>query len=83
MPNADFKVRIETSEDQAGLKIKVDKNETHLHFDNFGVDQISFEFSANPGQPLRPISKVASGGEMSRIMLAIELVFQKAEQVKP
>lgn len=78
MPNADFKVRIETSEDQAGLKIKVDKNETHLHFDNFGVDQISFEFSANPGQPLRPISKVASGGEMSRIMLAIELVFSKS-----
>ena len=78
MPNADFKVRIETSEDQAGLKIRVDKNETHLHFDNFGVDQISFEFSANPGQPLRPISKVASGGEMSRIMLAIELVFSKS-----
>jgi len=78
MPNADFKVRIETSEDQAGLKIKVDKNETHLYFDNYGVDQISFEFSANPGQPLRPISKVASGGEMSRIMLAIELVFSKS-----
>jgi len=78
MPNADFKVRIETSEDQAGLKIRVDKNETHLHFDNYGVDQISFEFSANPGQPLRPISKVASGGEMSRIMLAIELVFSKS-----
>lgn len=78
MPNADFKVRIETSEDQAGLKIKVDKNVTHLHFDNYGVDQISFEFSANPGQPLRPISKVASGGEMSRIMLAIELVFSKS-----
>lgn len=78
MPNADFKARIETSEDQAGLKIKVDKNETHLHFDNYGVDQISFEFSANPGQPLRPISKVASGGEMSRIMLAIELVFSKS-----
>jgi len=78
MPNADFKVRIETSEDQAGLKIEVDKNEIHLHFDNYGVDQISFEFSANPGQPLRPISKVASGGEMSRIMLAIELVFSKS-----
>ena len=78
MPNADFKVRIETSEDQAGLKIKVDKNEICLHFDNYGVDQVSFEFSANPGQPLRPISKVASGGEMSRIMLAIELVFSKS-----
>ena len=78
MPNADFKVRVETADDITGLKIKVDKNESQLHFDNYGVDQISFEFSANPGQPLRPISKVASGGEMSRIMLAIELVFSRS-----
>ena len=77
MPNADFKVRVESEEDPTGLQIKIDKKDMHLHFDNYGVDQISFEFSANPGQPLRPISKVASGGEMSRIMLAIELVFSK------
>ena len=78
MPNANFKVRIETSENQAGLKIKLDLKESHLIFDHYGVEQISFEFSANPGQPLRPISRVASGGEMSRIMLAVELVFSKS-----
>ena len=82
IPNARFQVGIETSEDPAGLNIKLDGKNQTLHFDNYGVDQITFEFSANPGQPLRPISKVASGGEMSRIMLAIELVFSQSVAAK-
>ena len=36
-----------------------------------GFDRISIEFSANPGQPARPLSKVASGGELSRVALAL------------
>jgi DNA repair protein RecN (Recombination protein N) len=80
--NARFQVGIETSEDPQGLSIKLDGINQTLHFDNYGIDQITFEFSANPGQPLRPISKVASGGEMSRIMLAIELVFSQSVAAK-
>ena len=82
IPNAKFEVVIETQEDNQGLVVKIDNKDQKLHFDGFGVGQISFEFSANPGQPLRPISKVASGGEMSRIMLAIELVFSKSVDSK-
>lgn len=82
IPNARFQVGIETSEDPQGLSVKIDGKNQTLHFDNYGVDQITFEFSANPGQPLRPISKVASGGEMSRIMLAIELVFSQSVAAK-
>ena len=41
-----------------------------------GIDQVEFYLSANPGEPLKPMSKVASGGEMSRIMLAIKTVFR-------
>ena len=39
-----------------------------------GMDRISFLISANPGQPARPLAKVASGGELSRISLAIQVV---------
>ncbi|MCM2131491.1 DNA repair protein RecN [Larsenimonas rhizosphaerae] len=39
-----------------------------------GLDQIQFMMSANPGQPSRPLHKVASGGELSRISLAIQVV---------
>ncbi|HTZ17472.1 MAG TPA: DNA repair protein RecN [Dissulfurispiraceae bacterium] len=37
-----------------------------------GIDDIEFLFSANPGEPPKPLSKVASGGELSRIMLALK-----------
>jgi len=37
-----------------------------------GIDDIEFLFSANPGEPLRPLVKIASGGEMSRVMLALK-----------
>lgn len=77
IPNAKFQVSVETNEDPQGLKITISGKDHLLLFDNHGVNQISFEFSANPGQPLRPITKVASGGEMSRIMLAVELVFSQ------
>jgi len=43
----------------------------------FGMDKISFVVSTNPGQPLRPIAKVASGGELSRLSLAIQIIASK------
>ncbi len=39
-----------------------------------GVDRIEFRISANPGQPLMPLAKVASGGELSRMSLAIQVI---------
>ncbi|MFT8675807.1 MAG: DNA repair protein RecN [Acetobacter sp.] len=39
-----------------------------------GVEQVTFLIAANPGQPAGPLSKVASGGELSRLMLALKLV---------
>ncbi len=38
-----------------------------------GLDQIEFRVSANPGQPLRPLAKVASGGELARLSLAVQV----------
>ncbi len=43
-------------------------------FSSHGMDTIEFQVSANPGQPLKPIIKVASGGELSRISLAIQMI---------
>ena len=44
---------------------------------SFGMDKIAFIVSTNPGQPLRPITKVASGGELSRLSLAIQIIASK------
>lgn len=39
-----------------------------------GLEEVEFRFTANPGQPLRPLAKVASGGELSRVSLAIQVI---------
>ena len=46
-----------------------------------GIDRIAFQLAANAGEPLKPMSKVASGGEISRIMLALKSVFAEADTI--
>ncbi|MEF3301919.1 DNA repair protein RecN [Paenibacillus sp. GYB003] len=46
-----------------------------------GLDEVEFLISANPGEPLRPLAKIASGGEMSRIMLAMKAIFARVDQI--
>ena len=49
-------------------------------FDSHGLDAVAFLVSANPGEPLRPLAKVASGGETSRLMLALKTVLGRADE---
>ncbi|MCA9707679.1 MAG: DNA repair protein RecN [Myxococcales bacterium] len=46
-----------------------------------GVDQVQFLFCANPGEPLAPLSRVASGGELSRVLLAIKNALAHEDRV--
>jgi len=45
-----------------------------------GIDEVEFLFSANPGMPARPLAKIASGGELSRIMLAFKSIYAANEE---
>lgn len=64
MPHARFEIRIEPAE-RARPRPS-------------GDDELCFDFSANPGQPPRPLAKVASGGELSRVSLALQVVAQES-----
>lgn len=55
----------------AQFNIQIDQS----NITNKGADKVSFWFSANPGQKLMPLNKVMSGGEMSRFMLAFDIIF--------
>ncbi|MEK3797705.1 DNA repair protein RecN [Peribacillus sp. FSL H8-0477] len=46
-----------------------------------GLDSMEFYLSTNPGEPLKPLSKIASGGELSRIMLALKSIFSKHQGI--
>lgn len=59
-----------------------------IHFEELksytgnGTDDVEFMISLNPGQPLRPLKDVASGGELSRIMLAIRTVMARRDDIE-
>ena len=63
---------------RAKFKVQLNFSENFLYN---GKDQINFLFSANLGASFRPIKKVASGGEMSRIMLAIKAILSRFKQL--
>jgi DNA repair protein RecN (Recombination protein N) len=46
----------------------------------YGFDTIEFMISANPGEPLKPLARIASGGELSRVMLALKTVLADADE---
>lgn len=52
-----------------------------LGFTADGTDQVEFLFSPNPGEPLKPLSKIASGGEMSRVMLAVKAMLADMDSI--
>ena len=48
----------------------------------YGMDNIEFLISANPGSPMLPLAKIASGGELSRVMLALKTIFAQNDAVQ-
>ena len=58
-----------------GVRIEVSVEKVPLN--DKGWDKVEFLISSNPGEPPKPVSKIASGGELSRMMLAIKTVLSK------
>jgi DNA repair protein RecN (Recombination protein N) len=61
------------------FEVKVESGEEFIS--KTGMDHIEFYISTNPGEPLKPLSKIASGGELSRIMLALKSIFSRHQEV--
>ena len=68
MAQARFEVRVASTEPAEGS------------LGPFGLDEVEFLISPNPGESLRPLVKIASGGELSRVMLAIRVILATADQ---
>ncbi|AND85197.1 DNA repair protein RecN [Clostridium tyrobutyricum] len=60
------------------FKIKIDLQDKFMEN---GMDIVQFYISTNPGQPLKPLEKIVSGGELSRIMLALKTVFVDKDKI--
>lgn len=77
MAKARFVVDIGRKEDASGLVV----DGKRYAFDSSGIDQVEFLISPNVGEPPKPLAKIASGGETSRLMLALKTVLANADQV--
>lgn len=73
-----FKVEISYKEQEEGIVI-IDNKRYKLT--NNGIDHIEFLIAPNVGEELKPLQKIASGGEMSRIMLALKTVLNEVDKV--
>jgi len=78
MERARFAIGVSQTPDDNGVEIDGVKR----HVDENGMDHVEFMISPNPGEPLRPLAKIASGGELSRVMLAIKAILAGTDQVE-
>ncbi len=80
MPNANFKVLQEYKNATRQSQFVVIEGQ-HVQVTPNGIDQVEFLISANPGEGPKPLAKIASGGEISRVMLALKTLLAEADKV--
>ena len=78
MSSAKFKVEFQTKPDPNGVPLE---NGNRIGFDQNGFDKVEFLIAPNPGEGLKPLVKIASGGETSRLMLGLKNVLARADEV--
>ncbi|MEO7913459.1 MAG: DNA repair protein RecN [Roseiflexaceae bacterium] len=93
MPNVRFSVALEHEEDPRGVPAEDERRTTkdesvpsssvvgRWSFDKTGIDQIEFLLSPNPGEPLKPLARIASGGESARLLLALKSILSRVDDV--
>ncbi len=78
MQSARFNVDFQTKPDLNGIPMQDGKR---IAFDQNGFDRVEFLIAPNPGEGLKPLAKIASGGETSRLMLGLKNILAKADEV--
>lgn len=87
MAKARFAVSVEQVEAPDGVPVGASTAESRaedarrLHVDATGIDRVEFLVAPNPGEPLRPLARIASGGETARLMLALKATLASGDRV--
>jgi DNA repair protein RecN (Recombination protein N) len=80
MKRARFSVELLQVPDASGVPASIaDQPEQHYACDTTGIDRVQFLIAPNPGEPFKPLTKIASGGETSRLMLALKTILAEAD----
>ena len=79
IPNPQFKTEIKNKRTEINTGVYINGN--HFSVTSKGIDEVEFFISTNPGEDLKPLPKVASGGEISRIMLSLKSTLAKNDKL--
>jgi len=81
MKRARFSVEMVQVPDENGVPASIEgQTEQYYACDTTGIDRIQFLIAPNPGEPFKPLTKIASGGETSRLMLALKTILAEADE---
>ncbi len=80
MEGARFAVDFQHQPAAEGAYVELNGVATRLAFEQTGIDRVEFLISANPGEPPKPMAKVASGGETARLMLALKTALAQVDE---
>lgn len=78
MSRVEFEVALNQLRDEEGIPLP---NGERYAFNSGGIDDVEFIASTNPGEPLKPLARIASTGEVSRFMLALKGVLSEADNI--
>ena len=81
MQRARFQTEITQRADESGAPAQLDGQSASWAFTATGIDTVEFLLAPNLGEPLKPLARIASGGETSRIMLALKTILSRADAV--
>ncbi|MGQ9893262.1 MAG: DNA repair protein RecN [Roseiflexus sp.] len=81
LPHVRFAVSLERTEDPQGVPITENGVERRWSFDRAGIDTVEFLLSPNPGEPLKPLARIASGGESARLLLALKSILSRVDDI--
>jgi DNA repair protein RecN (Recombination protein N) len=80
MGRAAFAVKIEQRPDPAGIPVRLDGSDSLLAADASGIDHVTFLIAPNAGEGLKPLARIASGGETARLMLALKSILSDVDE---
>ena len=80
MPQTQFQARFSSIEVEPGLSTYLQRDQKAIT--EYGSDRVEFLISPNVGEELRPLARIASGGELSRVVLALKAILAKTESVE-
>ncbi len=80
MPNLAFDAAVTQEEAPEGVQVETEEGPRPLLCGPSGIDTVAFLISPNPGEPLKPLATIASGGEASRLLLALKSALAHADE---